>query len=93
MTELLVKPVRELDCKEVDTIRGFLTIFPNLEWIAADLEIASTAAEVGAQHNLKAADALQAATASRSHATGLIANDAIFRRVPDFETLLFDELL
>ncbi len=93
MTELLVRPIRELNRKEVDAIQGFLTIFPNLEWIASDLEIASTAAEIRAHHNLKVADALQAATAIHASASGLIANDAVFRRVPAFETLLFDELL
>lgn len=93
MTELLVQPIRDLSHKEVEAIRGYLTIFPNLEWIPADLEIAARAAEIRAEHNLRVADALQAATAIHAGVTGLISNDAIFRRVPGFETLLFDDLV
>ncbi len=64
------------------------------DWIEApDLDIAYAAAELRAAHRLKTPDALQAATAVHAGVTGLIANDAVFRRVPAFETLLFDELL
>ena len=70
-----------------------VTSFPNLQWIAPDLEIAGTAAELRAAHRLRTPDALQAATAVRAQATGLVTNDAVFRRVDLFETLVLDDLL
>ena len=70
MTEILVKPYRTLVEKEVRQIFDLLLTYPNLEWIAPDLEIAQTAARVRARYKLETPDALQAATAIRSGATG-----------------------
>jgi predicted nucleic acid-binding protein len=93
MAELLVKPYRNFDAERAGSIYGLLALHPHLEWIPPDLPIANTAAELRAAHRLKTPDALQAATAVHAGASGLIANDAVFRRVAAFETLLFDELL
>jgi predicted nucleic acid-binding protein len=93
MTELLVQPYRESDEARVDQFYGLLTTYPHLDWIAPDLEIADMAARLRALHRLKTPDALQAATAARSQATGFVTNDAVFERVEAFETLLFDQLL
>lgn len=93
MTELLVQPYRYSDEPRVNQFFALLSTFPNLDWIAPDLAIADEAARIRAVHLLKTPDALQAATAVRSRATGLITNDPIFRKVADFETLLVDELL
>jgi predicted nucleic acid-binding protein len=46
-----------------------------------------------ALHRLRTPDALQAATAEHSGATGFITNDAVFERVKTFETLVLDRLL
>jgi predicted nucleic acid-binding protein len=46
-----------------------------------------------ARYHLRTPDALQAATAARSLATGFVTNDPAFERVEAFETLLFDKLL
>ena len=93
MTELLVQPYRESDEVRVNLFYGLLTTYPNLDWIAPDLEIADMAARLRALHRLKTPDALQAATAARSQATGFVTNDPVFERVEAFETLLFDQLL
>jgi predicted nucleic acid-binding protein len=93
MTELLVQPYRESEEARVDQFYGLLTTYPHLDWIAPDLEIADMAARLRAMHRLKTPDALQAATAVRSQATGFITNDAVFERVEAFETLLFDQVL
>ncbi len=93
MTELLVQPYRESDEVRVNAFYGLLTSYPNLEWIAPDLAIADAAARLRALHRLRTADALQAATAVRSHATGFVTNDPVLERVDAFETLLFDALL
>jgi len=93
MTELLVQPYREFDEQRVDEFFALPSTFPNLEWVAPSLEIADLAARLRALHRLRTPDALQAATAARAGATGLITNDAAFERVEAFETLVLDRLL
>lgn len=93
MTELLVHPYRDSDDERVDEFYGLLSTYPNLEWIAPNLEIADMAARLRAMHGFRTPDALQAATAAHSGATGLITNDAVFERVDAFETLVLDRLL
>jgi predicted nucleic acid-binding protein len=93
MTELLVLPYRKSDEQRANDFYALLSTYPNLEWIAPNLEIAKVAARIRAQHRLQAPDALLMATAVCSHATGLITNDRIFERVRDIETLVLDELL
>ena len=93
MTELLVQPYRQADDEQVDEFYGLLSTYPNLDWIAPDLAIADAAARIRAAHRLRTPDALQAATAVQSSATGLITNDPAFERVKEFETLVLDHLL
>jgi len=93
MTELLVQPYKEHDQSRVAQFFALLSSYPNLEWIAPDLEIADTAARLRALHRLRTPDAILAATAIRGAATGFVTNDAAFTRVESFETLLLDSLL
>jgi predicted nucleic acid-binding protein len=93
MTELLVLPYREDDEQRADDFYGLLTTYPNLAWIAPDLEMAELAARIRALHRLRTPDALQAATAVRAEASGLITNDAVFKRIEGLQTLVLDELL
>ena len=93
MTELLVQPYRDSGEHRVNEFYALLSTYPNLEWIAPDLQIADIAARLRAKHRLRTPDALQAATAIQAQATGLITNDAAFQRVDPFETLLLDHLL
>lgn len=93
MTELLVLPYRERDEQRADDFYSLLSTYPNLEWIAPNLEIAELAARIRALHRLQTPDALQAATAVHSLAGGLITNDPVFERVEGFETLVLDHLL
>jgi predicted nucleic acid-binding protein len=93
MTELLVQPYRAGDEQRVNEFYGLLSTFPNLEWIAPDLEIADTAARIRAMYGLRTPDSLQAATAVRSHVMGLVTNDPVFERVDLFETLVLDRVL
>jgi predicted nucleic acid-binding protein len=71
---------------------GLLSTYANLDWVAPDLEIADLAARLRAAHRLKTPDALQAATAVQTRASGLITNDPAFERVESFETLVLDRL-
>jgi predicted nucleic acid-binding protein len=93
MTELLVQPYREFDERRVNQFLALLSTFPNLDWVAPSLEIADMAARIRALHRLRTPDALQAATAVQTSATGLITNDPIFERVEGFETLVLEQLL
>lgn len=93
MTELLVQPYRDSDEQRVDEFYGLLSTYPNLDWLAPNLEIADLAARIRAIHRLRTPDALQAATAVQAEATGLITNDPVFERVKDFETLILERLL
>ena len=93
MTELLVRPYQSREQQRVDEFYSLLATYPNLEWIAPDLNIADLAAQFRAEFRMPTRDAVQAATAARSQATGLVTNDPIFGRVDAFETLLLDSLV
>lgn len=93
MTELLVQPYREEAEGRVNAFYGLLSTYPNLTWIPPDLEVADLAARLRARYRLRTPDALQAATALRSGATGLVTNDPAFDRVPEFATLILDKVL
>jgi predicted nucleic acid-binding protein len=93
MTEVLVQPYRALDEQRVDEFFGLLSTYPNLEWIAPDLQIADRAAQIRARHRLKTPDALQAATAVHARVSGLITNDPVFERVEEFDTLVLEQLV
>jgi len=93
MTELLAQPYRDLEEQRADEFYGLLSIYPNLEWIAPNLEIADLAARFRAFHRLRTPDALEAATAVYARATVLITNDAVFERLEAIETLILDRLL
>lgn len=93
MTELLVQPYRTADQQQADEFYVLLSTYPNLEWIAPNLEIADRAAQLRAIHGLRTPDALHAATAIHAGAAGFVTNDPVFERVKDFETLLLDKLL
>jgi predicted nucleic acid-binding protein len=93
MTELLARPYRTNNKELVDAFYTLLTKYPGLTWVSATVEVADIAARIRALHGLKTPDALQAATAEYSGATGMITNDAVFERVTTFETLLLNGLL
>jgi len=50
MTELLVQPYRVADQQQADEFYVLLSTYPNLEWIAPNLEIADRAAKLRALH-------------------------------------------
>jgi predicted nucleic acid-binding protein len=93
MTELLVQPYRESGEQRAGEFYALLTTYPNLAWIAPNLEVADIAARIRAAHRLRTPDALQAATAVHAQVTGLVTNDPVFARVEAFETLVLDQLL
>lgn len=93
MTELLVQPYRDLDERRVDELYALLSTYPNLDWIAPNLEIADTAARIRAAHRLRTPDAIQAATALYGASGCFITNDLIFERVESLQTIVLERLL
>jgi predicted nucleic acid-binding protein len=93
MAELLVPWYRDKDDPRIDTFYGLLSTYPNLRWIAPDLEAADLAAKLRALHRMRTPDAIQAATAMRAQATGFVTNDPVFARIPEIETAILDRLL
>ena len=93
MTELLVQPHRAGDEQRVNEFYALLSTYPNLDWIAPDLETAVMAARIRTVHGLRTPDSLQAATGVRSHVTGFVTNDPVFERIDLFETLVLDRAL
>jgi len=93
MLEVLVQPHRDSDEERIDTFYALLSTYPHLVWIDTNLEIADRAAQLRAKFNLRTPDAIQAATAIVSSSTGFISNDRVFRRVPDLDVIILDDLL
>ncbi len=92
MLELLVQPYRRGDLDRVNRFYASLSTYPNLEWMPHTLAIADQAARLRAMHRLQTPDAIQAATALDAGAPAFISNDAAFRRIPELDVLLLDEL-
>ncbi len=93
MTELLVHPYRQNALMRANDLFGLLSTYPNLEWVAPHLEIASRAAKIRAQFGLQTPDALQAATAIHAQATAFLTNDPVFERVNELEAIILDQFL
>lgn len=93
MTELLVQPYRDGDERRVNEFYALLSTYPNLDWVAPGMETADLGARLRAEHRLRTPDALQAACAVHTQATGMITNDPVFKRVDAFETAVLDQLL
>jgi predicted nucleic acid-binding protein len=93
LTEILVQPYRNANLPQAEDFYSLLTTIPNLEWVAPSLHIANSAASLRASYRLQPPDALLAATAIFCNASAFITNDPIFTRIPDFETLVLDQLL
>ena len=93
MTELLVPSYRDKDEHRVDAFYGLLSTYPNLRWIAPDLETADLAAKLRAVYRLRTPGALQVATAMGAQATGFVTNDPVFARIEELDTVVLDRML
>ncbi len=93
MTELLVPACRAGDRRLMQTYYGLLKTYPNLTWIAPELDVAVEAARLRADYRLKTPDAIHAATAVHAKASGFMTNDPVFQRVSELNVLVLGELL
>jgi predicted nucleic acid-binding protein len=92
MTEILAHPYWAADDEMANKHFSLLSQFPNLEWVAPDLEIADTAARLRAIYRLRTPDALQVPTAVRRNATVMLTNDSDLVAVKELEVLTLTDL-
>ena len=78
--ETLVRPLRIRDKGLLFSIRRFFALHPNLHVTPVSSDIAQAAAQVRASTNLKAPDAIIAATAAADRCDVIIGNDRAFAR-------------
>lgn len=90
--ELLVPAFRQNEKRRAEQIMRILTNFPNLAAIPLSPEISAAAARLRAFHGLRTPDAIHAATALESDATGIVTNDKGFLKIAtnEFGVWLFD---
>jgi len=93
LTELLTGPKRLSNDALAQEYQEILAIFPNLEIVPVDWEIAARAADFRAEFSLRTPDALQLATAVCKGATLFISNDQRFKKVDVIGVALLDDYL
>jgi predicted nucleic acid-binding protein len=92
LTELLVPAYRAGDKRTIAKFQGLLTSYPNLAWKPPDVKIATEAARIRASYGFRTPDAIQAATAIREGAEGMVTNDAQLKRFSaELETIFLDD--
>ena len=93
LTEVLVQPIRNKDESLESALTGLLCRYPNLDLVPVSAPIAAVAARHRAEYKLKTPDALQSATCVYSQVSVFITNDAVFRRIPELQVVVLDDLL
>jgi predicted nucleic acid-binding protein len=91
LLETLARPYQLNNDELVLQFYSLLTTYPHLTWVPMTLNIADLAARLRAEHHLKTPDAILAASAIASDATGFVCNDRAFQKIPAFECLLLDD--
>lgn len=89
--EVLVRPLRIRDKGLLYSIRKFFALHPNLHITPVNRDIAQEAAQVRAATNLKAPDAIIAATAAVNRCDVIIGNDRAFARRSELPYLVLDD--
>ncbi len=89
--ETLVRPLRIRDKGLLFSIRRFFALHPNLHVTPVSSDIAQAAAQVRASTNLKAPDAIIAATAAADRCDVIIGNDRAFARNSELPYLVLDD--
>jgi predicted nucleic acid-binding protein len=94
LMELTVHPWRINRPDIAKQYEVLLSNFPNLSLVEVNREIARRAAQLRAIYNVRAADALQVATAIVSKATVWVSNDQKLKRLgPEIEVVILEDFL
>lgn len=91
LMELLVKPLQLSRPDIADECEIILVSYPHLTGVPLDRDAARRAAELRAEHRLRAADALQLAACFLAGATAFVTNDAALRRVAELQVILLGD--
>jgi predicted nucleic acid-binding protein len=89
--EVLVKPLRAGDSLLVEVYRDLLLDSAEYGLVSLDEDVAERAARIRAEHGLRTADAIHAATALQQTVKLFVTNDPVFVRVPDLPVALLAE--
>jgi predicted nucleic acid-binding protein len=92
LLEVLVYPLRGADSILVQQYRNLLFNSQYLRTIEVDAEIAETAAQLRAIHNVQSLDSIHKATAVREGASFFLTNDVRLPSLPALQVLVLDEL-
>ncbi len=92
LMEILVKPLRAVNTRAVRDYTYLITSFPGMTMRAVDVEVAEKASELRAKYNVRAPDAIHAATSIVEGADAFITNDARLQRIAEVNVLLLSRL-
>ncbi|ABA22931.1 PilT protein-like protein [Trichormus variabilis ATCC 29413] len=93
ITEVLVYPLRQGNTILAQQYRDILLNSQGLTTIEVFPDIAETAAQLRANHNLRTPDAIQIATAIRGGASFFLTNDARLPSLPGLPVLVLEQLI
>ena len=93
LIEVLIHPLRANNKPLADEYRDIILAQGNLTTLPMTVEIAETAAQLRATHNLRTPDAIQVATTIQGGATYLLTNDTRLAVVPELIILVLEDLL
>ena len=92
LLEVLIHPLRHGNIALAQQYEILLNSTLNVQVVSVSTVIAQTAARIRATYNLRTPDAIQIATAIEQGSTFFVTNDPIFKRVPDINVIVLDEL-
>jgi predicted nucleic acid-binding protein len=93
LLEVLVKPLRDGNTAVANLFRSVLLGTVGLSCEPISLTILEAAAQIRAAHNLRAPDAIHAATALDAGCVLFVTNDAVFRHVPGLNVSVLSEVV
>ena len=92
LMEILVKPLRAANTRAVRDYKYLVTSFPGMTLRAVDVEVAEKASELRAKYNVRAPDAIHAATSIVERADAFITSDVRIQRISEVNVRLLSEL-
>jgi len=92
LLEVLIHPLRLRDSRLAEQYRDILLGADNLTTLPLSSDLAETAAEIRAAHNVRTPDAIQMAAAMQGQASLLLTNDSRLPSIPDLRVLVLDNL-
>ncbi len=93
LTEVLIHPMRKGDPELADQYRQILLEAEHISTVPVSEAIAEEAAQLRARHGLRTPDAIQLATALRSHAAYFLTNDTRLPELMPLKTLVLNRLI